>query len=196
MIPTVVERSVGIDIGKKFLVACLMVGPAAEEPRVELRQFGTFTGDLLRLKEWIADEQCTHAVMESTGSYWKPVFNVLEDSITVVLANPREIKIRKGHKTDWKDSRWLAHLLRHGMVPASFIPERGIRELRDLTRRRKQLVHACTTEKNRIQKTLGDANVKLGSVLTDVFGHATPASPQPAARLSGALSFSSPPGRS
>lgn len=170
MIPTVVERCVGIDIGKKFLVACLMVGPAAEEPRVELRQFGTFTEDLLRLKEWITTEQCTHAVMESTGSFWKPVFNVLEDAVTVVLANPREIKMRKGHKTDWKDSRWLAHLLRHGMVPASFIPERGIRELRDLTRRRKQLIHACTAEKNRIQKTLEDANVKLGSVLTDVFG--------------------------
>ena len=111
-----------------------MVGPAAEDPRVELRKFATFTEDLLRLKDWIAAEQCTHAVMESTGSYWKPVFNVLEDAVTVILANPREIKIRKGYKTDWKDSRWLAHLLRHGMIPASFIPERGIRELRELTR--------------------------------------------------------------
>jgi transposase len=170
MIPTVVERCIGIDVGKKFVVACLMVGPAAEDPRVELRQFGTFTEDLVRLKDWIEAEQCTHAVMESTGSYWKPVFNVLEDAVTVVLANPREIKIRKGHKTDWKDSRWLAHLLRHGMIPASFIPERGIRELRDLTRRRKQLIYARTAEKNRIQKILEDANVKLGSVLTDIFG--------------------------
>jgi transposase len=108
--------------------------------------------------------------MESTGSYWKPVFNVLEDAVTVILANPREIKIRKGHKTDWKDSRWLAHLLRHGMIPVSFIPEHGIRELRELTRRRKQLTYACTAEKNRIQKVLEDANVKLGSVLTDIFG--------------------------
>ena len=134
MISAVVERCIGIDVGKKFVVACLMVGPAAEDPRVELRQFGTFNEDLLRLRDWIAAEQCTHAVMESTGSYWKPVFNVLEDTVIVVLANPHEIKMRKGHKTDWKDSRWLAHLLRHGMVPASFIPERGIRELRDLTR--------------------------------------------------------------
>jgi transposase len=170
MIPTLVERCVGIDIGKKFVVACLMVGPAAEDPRVELRQFGTFTEDLVRLKDWIEAEQCTHAVMESTGSYWKPVFNVLEDAVTVVLANPREIKIRKGHKTDWKDSHWLAHLLRHGIIPASFIPERGIRELRDLTCRRKQLIYARTAEKNRIQKILEDANVKLGSVLTDIFG--------------------------
>jgi transposase len=170
MIAPVVERCVGIDVGKKFVVACLMVGPAAEDPRVELKQFGTFTEDLLRLKAWITAEQCTHAVMESTGSYWKPVFNVLEDAVTVILANPREVKVRKGHKTDWKDSRWLAHLLRHGMIPSSFIPERGIRELRDLTRRRKQLVYACTAEKNRIQKILEDANVKLGSVLTDIFG--------------------------
>jgi transposase len=170
MISAVVERCIGIDVGKKFVVACLMVGPAAEDPRVELRQFGTFNEDLLRLRDWIATEQCTHAVMESTGSYWKPVFNVLEETVTVVLANPHEIKMRKGHKTDWKDSRWLAHLLRHGMVPASFIPERGIRELRDLTRRRKQLISACVSEKNRIQKVLEDANVKLGSVLTDIFG--------------------------
>jgi transposase len=170
MIAAVVERCVGIDVGKKFVVACLMVGPAAEDPQVELKQFGTLTEDLLRLKAWITAEQCTHAVMESTGSYWKPVFNVLEDAVTVILANPREVKVRKGHKTDWKDSRWLAHLLRHGMIPSSFIPERGIRELRDLTCRRKQLVYACTAEKNRIQKILEDANVKLGSVLTDIFG--------------------------
>src|SRR3954447_9922528 len=103
--------------------------------------------------------------MESTGSYWKPIFNILEESIEVILTNARDVKARKGHKTDWKDSWWLAHLLRHGMIRPSFIPERGIRELRDLTRRRKQLTYEATGVKNRISKVFEDANVKLGSVL-------------------------------
>ena len=109
-------------------------------------------------------------VMESTGSYWKPVFNVLEDGVKVYLANPQEVKNRKGHKTDNKDGWWLAHLLRHAMIHPSFIPPRAIRELRDLTRRRKRLLGAGTSERNRVQKVLEDANVKLGNVLTDVFG--------------------------
>ena len=108
--------------------------------------------------------------MESTGSYWKPVFNVLEDAVKVYLANPQEVKNRKGHKTDNKDGWWLAHLLRHAMIHPSFIPPRAIRELRDLTRRRKRLLSAGTSERNRVQKVLEDANVKLGNVLSDVFG--------------------------
>jgi transposase len=108
--------------------------------------------------------------MESTGSYWKPVFNILEGRVKVALANPHEVKARKGQKTDNKDAGWLAHLLRHGMVTASFIPPRPQRELRDLTRRRRRLIQAATAEKNRIGKVLEDANVKLGSVLSDVFG--------------------------
>jgi transposase len=108
--------------------------------------------------------------MESTGSYWKPVFNVLEDSVKVYLANPHEVKNRKGHKTDDKDGWWLAHLLRHAMIHPSFIPPRPLRELRDLTRRRERLNGAGSAEKNRVQKVLVDANVKLGNVLTDVFG--------------------------
>jgi transposase len=109
-------------------------------------------------------------VMESTGSYWKPVFNVLEDAVRVYLANPQEVKNRKGHKTDDKDGWWLAHLLRHAMIQPSFIPPRAIRELRDLTRRRKRLLGNSTSERNRVQKVLEDANVKLGNVLSDVFG--------------------------
>src|SRR6476660_10625879 len=108
--------------------------------------------------------------MESTGSYWKPVFNVLDESFHVYLANPKEVKNRKGHKTDDKDGWWLAHLLRHAMIHPSFIPPRPIRELRDLTRRRRRLLSDVTAEKNRIQKVLEDANVKLGNVLSDVFG--------------------------
>jgi len=108
--------------------------------------------------------------MESTGSYWKPVFSILEASITVILANGQDVKARKGHKTDWNDCRWLAHLLRHGLVRPSFIPPRPVRELRDLTRRRKQVLSNAASERNRVQKVLEEANVKVGSVLTDVFG--------------------------
>jgi transposase len=170
MIAAVIERGVGIDIGKKTVSACIMVGPAHGEARSELRTYGTTVAELQRLRSWIEQERCTHAILESTGSYWKPVFNILEGAVQVALANPHEVQARKGHKTDAKDAWWLAHLLRHGMVTPSFIPPRPQRELRDLTRRRKKMLSAATSEKNRIAKILEDANVKLGSVLSDVFG--------------------------
>jgi len=170
MINAVLERCAGIDIGKRFLMACVMVGPADGEPRTEIRKFGTTVSELERLKAWLQSAGCTHAVMESTGAYWKPVFNVLEGTVIVILANAQEVKARKGHKTDPSDSAWLAHLLRHAMIRPSFIPPREIRELRELTRRRKQLLNAGTAERNRLQKVLEEANVKIGSVLSDVFG--------------------------
>jgi transposase len=170
MIPTVIERCVGIDVGKKFIAVCVMTGPANGEPRSEIRSFGTTVGELKQARAWIADERCTDVVMESTGTYWKPVFNILEGHVKVALANPHEVKARKGHKTDPKDSWWLAHLLRHGMVTPSFIPPRPQRELRDLTRRRRKMIQNATAEKNRVGKVLEDANIKLGSVLSDVFG--------------------------
>jgi transposase len=170
MIAAAVERCAGIDIGKKQLSVCVMVGPLEGEPHLEQRQFLTIRSDLERLRDWLKRQQVTHVAMESTGSYWKPVFNVLEGTVKVYLANPQEVKNRRGHKTDDKDGWWLAHLLRHAMIHPSFIPPRPIRELRDLTRRRKRLLGAATSEKNRVQKTLEDANVKLGSVLSDVFG--------------------------
>jgi transposase len=170
MIPAVIERCAGIDIGKKFLVCCVAIGPAREEAVRETRKFGTIVSELMKLKEWLAECECTHVVMESTGVYWKPVFNILEGQFQVVLANSQEVKTRRGHKTDWKDSEWLAHLLRHGMIRPSFIPPRAIRELRDLTRRRKQLIRMGADERNRVQKVLEDANVKIGDVLSDVFG--------------------------
>jgi transposase len=170
MIPAVIERCAGIDVGKTFLTVCLLTGPADGEPKVETRKFGTFHGDLEALRRWLSDEHCTHAVMESTGSYWKPVFNVLESSVTVFLANGQDVKGRKGHKTDWNDCRWLAHLLRHGLIRPSFVPSRPLRELRDLTRRRKQVLNTAASERNRVQKALEESNVKLGCVLTDVFG--------------------------
>ena len=170
MICAAVERCAGIDVGKKWLSVCVMIGPLDGEARAEKRRFGTTVAELQQLQGWLKQERITHVVMESTGSYWKPVFNVLEDAVKVYLANPREVKIRKGHKTDDKDGWWLAHLLRHAMIHPSFIPPRSIRELRDLTRRRERLNGNGTSEKNRVQKILEDANVKLGNVLSDVFG--------------------------
>jgi len=170
MISAAVERCAGIDVGKTFLAVCIMTGPLEGEARAEKRRFGTTTAQLESLRDWLKQEEITQVVMESTGSYWKPVFNVLERSVKVYLANPQEVKNRKGHKTDDKDGWWLAHLLRHAMIHPSFIPPRPIRELRDLTRRRKRLLGNATAEKNRVQKILEDAHVKLGNVLSDVFG--------------------------
>lgn len=170
MIRAVVERCAGIDVGKTFLAVCLMTGPASEEPTSEFRQYGTVVSELEMLSQWLEENHCTHVVMESTGWYWKPVFNVLEEKFTIVLANPQEVKNRKGHKTDWKDCQWLAHLLRHAMLRSSYIPARPVRELRDLTRRRKQLVRSAAQEKNRVQKALEEGNVQLGQVLSHVLG--------------------------
>jgi transposase len=174
MIPAVIERCAGIDVGKKFLAVCVMTGPANEEAQAEVRKFGTVRHELESLRKWLQSEGCTHVVMESTGVYWKPVLNVLEDdrqyALKVVLANPQQVKAVTGHKTDPHDARWLAHLLRHGMIRASFVPRREIRELRDFTRRRKQMIGLAAEERNRVQKVLEDANVKIGDVLSDVFG--------------------------
>lgn len=174
MISAVIERCAGIDVGKKFLAVCVMTGPAQENATAEVRKFGTIRVELERLREWLKSEGCTHVVMESTGCYWKPVLNILEDDpeyrLEVVLANAQQVKAVTGHKTDPHDARWLAHLLRHGMIRPSFIPPRAQRELRDLTRRRKQMVRAAADERNRVQKVLEDANVKIGDVLSDVFG--------------------------
>ena len=170
MLEVKVERCAGIDVGKKFLAVCVLIGLANQKPVGEVRRFGTSVKELERLRAWLLESGCTEVVMESTGSYWKPVFNILEGSLKVILANPEQVKALRGKKTDPNDSRWLASLLRHGLVQGSFIPPRDIRELRDLTRRRRTLVGEGASERNRIQKVLEDANVKLGNVLSDVFG--------------------------
>jgi transposase len=172
MIRAILECCAGIDVGKKIVVACVMTGPADGEAREETRKYGTTNAGLQQLRDWLSSRGCTHVVMESTGAYWKPVFNVLEEAsgMQVVLANAQQVRNLRGHKTDPNDSRWLAHLLRHGMVRPSYIPPRYIRELREFTRRRKQLVRAGVQERNRVQAVLEDANVKIGNVLTDVFG--------------------------
>jgi len=172
MIQAVLECCAGIDVGKKFVLVCVMTGPAHGEALEQTRKYGTNTRDLQDLRNWLQACGCTHVVMESTGSYWKPIFNVLETTpgMQVVLANSKLVKNLRGHKTDPSDSRWLAHLLRHGMIRPSFIPPLAVRELREFTRRRKQLVRAGTQERNRVQKVLEDANIKIGNVLSDVFG--------------------------
>jgi transposase len=174
MIPAVIERCAGVDVGKKFVAVCVMVGPANQEGRAEIRKFSTVRSQLEALREWLRSEGCTHVVMESTGVYWRPVLNVLEDdpeyALQIVLANPQQVKAVTGHKTDPHDARWLAHLLRHGMIRPSFIPPRPLRELREFTRRRKQMIGIAADERNRVQKILEDANVKIGDVLSDVFG--------------------------
>jgi transposase len=170
MLDVKVERCAGIDVGKKFLEVCVVIGSAERKPTEEVRRFGTNVRDLEALKAWLLEKGCTEAVMESTGSYWKPVFNILEEHLQVILANPEQVKALRGKKTDRKDCRWLAGLLRHGLVQPSFIPPRAIRELRDLTRRRRTLLQNGSQERNRVQKVLEDANVKIGNVLTDVFG--------------------------
>jgi len=170
MLEVKVENCAGIDVGKKFLAVCILTGPVDRKPAAEVRRFGTSVKELEALRAWLVESKCTEAVMESTGEYWKPVFNVLETALKIILANPLQVKALRGKKTDPKDSRWLASLLRHGLVQGSFIPPRDIRELRDLTRRRRTLVHEGASERNRIQKVLEDANVKLGNVLSDIFG--------------------------
>jgi transposase len=170
MIRAVIERCAGIDVGKRELAVTVLTGAADAEPEAETRAYTAMTGQLEALRQWLTEQEVTDVVMESTGSYWKPVMNILEQSVRVWIAQPQAVKNLRGHKTDMKDSHWLAHLLRHGMIRPSFIPPRSIRELRDLTRRRKKVLGAAASEKNRVMKVLEDANVKLSSVLSDVFG--------------------------
>src|SRR5438105_2952516 len=166
----IIERCAGIDIGKRFLLCSVLAGAANEDPESQTRRFDTNVRDLEQMREWLKEEDVTHVVMESTGSYWIPVFNLLEGHFTVVLANPEEVKNHKGHKTDRKDSEHLADLLRHNHVRASYIPPEPVRQLRDLTRRRLQLTQDATRERNRVAKMLEHVNVKIGNVLSDIFG--------------------------
>lgn len=160
------EICCGIDVHAKMLVACLLLANGEKE----IRSFSTMTEDLLRLRDWLVGAGCTHVAMESTGVYWKPVFNVLEDALTVILINPEHARALRGHKTDVKDAEWLADLLRHGLLRASFIPPPEIRELRELTRYRESLVREQSAVANRIQKVIESGNIKLGQVASDALG--------------------------
>lgn len=161
----------GIDVHKKTVVVnVLRRGMADREDVSEVRTYGTMTGELLRLCEWLQEAGCTHVAMESTGVYWKPVYHILEGDFEVMLVNAKEFKNVPGRKTDVSDCQWLAQLLQHGLLHASFIPPVEIRELRDLTRGRRQLVGERTAVVNRIHKVLEDANIKLSSVASDIMG--------------------------
>ena len=171
MIAAEIERCAGIDVGRKRIDVCVMVGEEKEERKQQTRRFSTLNEDLERMHEWLRENHCTHAVMESTGSYWRPVYNILDDGeMEVLLANSQHVKNLREHKTDRNDASWLAHLLRHGMIRPSFITDRETRELRDLRWRRKQLVGSAADERNRVQRVLQEVNVQLGTVLSDVFG--------------------------
>lgn len=164
------ERVCGLDVHKTVVVACLRILSAGGRVRTEVRRFGTMTADLLSLLDWLQAEQVTHVAMESTGVFWKPVYNILEGQLTVWVVNARHLKQVPGRKTDVTDAQWIAQLLQCGLLRPSFVPERGQRELRDLTRQRTRLVQQRATISNRVQKVLEDANIKLGSVASDVMG--------------------------
>jgi transposase len=160
------EICCGIDVHAKMLVACLIMANGEKK----IRTFSTMTDELLQLRDWLQSAKCTHVAIESTGVYWKPVFNILEDALTVILINPEHARALRGRKTDVKDAQWLADLLRHGLLKASFIPPAEIRELRELTRYRESLVREQGAVANRIQKLIESGNIKLGQVASDALG--------------------------
>ncbi len=166
-----IERCAGLDVHKKTVVACIRrPGAGPGERRIHTRTFRTTMKGLEALRDWLGENGVTHAVMESTGVYWCPVHAVLEEQFDLMLVNARHVKKVPGRKTDVKDSEWLAQLLECGLLRGSFIPPPEIRDLRDLTRMRKQLVRERSREVTRVAKLLELANIKLGSVVTDIMG--------------------------
>ena len=162
----VIERGCGLDVHKKVLVATIRGTGIIETTRT----FGAFTENIEELKEWLMEHKVTHIAMESTGVYWKPVYNLFEEDFEIILVNARHIKNVPGRKTDKKDSKWIAKLLLSGLLKGSFIPKKEIRELRDLTRYKRKVIEQITSEKNRMEKILEDANIKLSSVVSSMGG--------------------------
>ena len=166
----VYERCCGIDVHKQTVVACAIVPGPDGQPVKETRTFATMTADLEALAGWLSGLGVTHVAMESTGVYWKPVYNLLDGRFAILVVNAERIKALAGRKTDVQDAEWIADLLRHGLLKGSFIPAEVLRELRDLTRYRTKLGDERKSEVNRVQKVLEDANIKLASVASDVMG--------------------------
>ena len=161
------KRCCGIDIHKNMMVACVFTSVRKKE----IRQFSTMTEDILQLVSWLREMNCEMVAMESTGSYWKPVYNIFEEeNIPIMIVNAQHIKGVPGRKTDVKDAEWIADLVRHGLVKASYIPNRNQRELRENTRYRQEIIEERARELNRIQSVLEGCNIKLSSVLTDISG--------------------------
>ena len=167
---TLIKRCCGLDVHQATVVACLRIARPGKKVSREIRSFATTTAGLLELRDWLTAAGCTHVGMESTGVYWRPVHAILEDAFTVIVGNAQRIKNVPGRKTDVKDAEWLAELLALGLIPPSFVPDRGLRALRDLVRFRRSLVEARTDCRNRILGVLEGAGIKLASVATDVFG--------------------------
>ena len=165
------KRCAGLDVHQETIVACVLKGELDKKPQSEIRTFGTYTKDLEELHEWLLQEEVEQVAMESTGVFWKCVWNIIEDEkYEIKLANAKDIKNKPGRKTDVKDSQWIAELLRCGLIEGSFVPDVEIRELRDLTRYRRKIIQQASAEKNRINKILQDANIKLTTDLSDIFG--------------------------
>jgi transposase len=160
----------GLDVHKKTVVACCMTPGPHGHPQIEIRTFSTMTSDLLALSDWLAQHGVTQVAMEATGEFWKPVYNLLEPSFTVLVVNAHHIKQVPGRKTDVTDAAWIADLLRHGLLRGSFIPPLPQRDLRDLTRQRTNLVQERAMVANHLHKVLEWANLKLTAVLTDITG--------------------------
>jgi len=160
----------GLDVHKKKISACLITLDGQGHELHEIREFGTFTADLLEMRKWLKENDCPILAMESTGVYWRPVHNVLEGFMEVILVNARHIKNVPGRKTDIADSKWLAGLLRHGLLKGSFIPPKDIRQWRELTRLRKTYTESLADYKRRVHKLFETANIKIGSVVSDLFG--------------------------
>ena len=166
----VYQTCCGIDVHKSFLVATIIKTTGGIEPSYQKKRFSTFNNSILQLKQWLLDNDCHNVCMESTGKYWIPVFNLLEDEINVTIANPKWVKAVKGNKDDSKDSKWIGDLFRLGLVKGSYIPCKFVRILREYTRYRCKLVSCRSSEKNRYQNALTVCNVALDSVVSDIFG--------------------------
>ena len=164
------SRCCGIDVHKDSLTVCVLVYSGQPEPEVRKREFATHFKALLNLKMWLLAQKVTHVAMESTGVYWKPVWQALEGNFKVILANPYQVKNIPGRKTDARDSQWIAELLAHGLIRPSFVPPRSTRNLRDLTRYRVKLTEERNRIHNRIHKVLEDASIKLDTVASDIPG--------------------------
>jgi len=164
------SRCCGIDVHKDSLTACVLVYSGSPEPEVRKKEFATYFKALLNLKMWLLAQKVTHVAMESTGVYWKPVWQALEGSFALILANPYQVKGVPGRKTDARDSQWIAELLAHGLIRPSFVPPRATRDLRDLTRYRVKLTEERNRIHNRIHKVLEDASIKLDTIASDILG--------------------------
>jgi transposase len=168
------EISCGLDVHKEKIVACILTGPLGKPTHSEIREFSTLIPDMVSLREWIVSQNCHHVAMESTGIYWIPIYEILEDAfsgdITLLVVNARHMKNVPGKKTDMRDSEWISTLLRAGLLNGSFIPEKKIREFRDLNRYRKSIIRDITSQKNRIEKFLQSSGFRLSSFISDIFG--------------------------